>query len=464
MNEENKINFWSINTKENTQESSNTFLETEKEITQTNEQKSIIWEINKNNNTDNQTQNTIDLSSINIEKDTKKEKPKINFFNKDVSQKEKKHYHVNYRKIFILSFFVILISLIVWFGALTYKKYLINYSSSETSINHKWFDTINKIKSFVEQYTTKNNTHNASDKIILEWPDGIKELNSLINSELNYIKTKELLNDSIVDLNNSILNKHNELENTKKEITKAWFVSKEIEEIVSQKQDISSIQDSLTSLEAIKFSSAINVFSYLDTFIESLSQSLEISKETIEETMAEIINRKEKDINIYIKNCYLNPYEIDYNCENTKDFDIYYQINKDNYFDTDLFKKLMHYIDIKLEQTELPSFSIFFKNFDQNKNTITFDINVNTFKQDEIELAKKWILSPHIFVFTNLINSLKQSKFIVGENISTNNLQIENKTIEIWTTKFNVNSSKKSLTLPIQKNTEVEISDFTDNK
>jgi hypothetical protein len=49
----------------------------------------------------------------------------------------------------------------------------------------------------------------------------------------------------------------------------------------------------------------------------------------------------------------------------------------------------MHYTDNKLEQTELPSFSITFQKFDQNKDEITFDIDINTFKQDEIELAKK---------------------------------------------------------------------------
>jgi hypothetical protein len=42
-----------------------------------------------------------------------------------------------------------------------------------------------------------------------------------------------------------------------------------------------------------------------------------------------------------------------------------------------------------LEQSELPSFSIDFKKFDKNSNKISFNIDINTFKQDEVELAKK---------------------------------------------------------------------------
>jgi hypothetical protein len=70
---------------------------------------------------------------------------------------------------------------------------------------------------------------------------------------------------------------------------------------------------------------------------------------------------------------------------------------------------------MKLEQTELPSFSINFQKFDKNSNQITFNIDINTFKQDEIELAKKGIVSPHFFILNNLINNLRQSRFILGK-------------------------------------------------
>jgi hypothetical protein len=67
----------------------------------------------------------------------------------------------------------------------------------------------------------------------------------------------------------------------------------------------------------------------------------------------------------------------------------YYNITNDTSFKTDFFKELINYTDTKLEQTQLPSFSITFQKFNQNKDEITFNIDINTFKQDEIELAKK---------------------------------------------------------------------------
>ncbi|MBO4517252.1 hypothetical protein J5751_07730 [bacterium] len=49
----------------------------------------------------------------------------------------------------------------------------------------------------------------------------------------------------------------------------------------------------------------------------------------------------------------------------------------------------MQFVDSRLEQTEVPSFSIKFKSFNPKSKELTFDIEINTFKEDEIELAKK---------------------------------------------------------------------------
>jgi hypothetical protein len=50
---------------------------------------------------------------------------------------------------------------------------------------------------------------------------------------------------------------------------------------------------------------------------------------------------------------------------------------------------LIKYTDSKLEQTDIPSFTITFKEFNQNNDQITFEIEINTFKEDESELAKQ---------------------------------------------------------------------------
>ena len=198
----------------------------------------------------------------------------------------------------------------------------------------------------------------------------------------------------------------------------------------------------------------------MDTFVEWLANSSKLSKEDIEEETKDIIARWEKDINLYIRNCYLNPFEINYDCKIIWDFEKYYTLTDDSYFNTKFFKQLVKYADMKLEQTELPSFSINFQKFDKNSNQITFNIDINTFKQDEIELAKKWILSPHFFILNNLVNNLRQSRFILGKWIIVKTLKIEPKTINIWTTEFGINNSNKSFTVDIQKESEREIDDF----
>lgn len=467
MPEDKQINFWELNINpeskieqwndSNDSNDSNNFKNKEKN---TNTQ-SIMWQANQEitNTTKN---NMINLDSINIQETKPEKTKKIKFGTDGRENKEKKHYHINYRKIFVLSFTTIIISALVSWFLYIYNDYIKNYSTTNIWEQTTISNSITKVKDIVNKYFYSE--HNAYNDVNLNGIDGQNNLKKLIKSDTNYIQKKEILNNSVQSLSNSILINHRALDDTKKTITKNWFFPEEIWIIINDEQQIWSIQNSLLSLETIKFSSAISVFSYLDTFIDSLSKAIEISKDTIQKNTKNIIKRGEKDINLYITNCYLNPFEVNYECNIIDDFDKYYDITNDKYFDTKFFKELIHYTDIKLEQTELPSFNITFKKFDQNKDEITFDIDINTFKQDEIELAKKGVLSPHIFIFTNLINNLKQSKFIVWEGISTKNLQIDTKVIDIWFTQFVVHNSHKSFTLPIQKESEREISDFVNNK
>lgn len=457
MPEENKINFWEINLNTESNANSENFSDNQKtETPATNE--SLIAQANENN-TEN-FENTINLDDIKIETQKEDKEKRIEFGTDGTENRKRKHYHINYRKTFILSFVTIVITLLVSGVLYIYNDYIENYSTNteieETNISK----SVSQIKNIINKYLYSE--HNASDDINISGKWWVLELTKVIESDKNYIQKKETLVDSVRNLSNTILINHKTLDETKKAITKNGFFAQEIWNIISEKEQIWSIQNSLLSLEAIKFSSAISVFSYLDTFLESLSKTIEISKESIQENTQDIIERWDKDINLYITNCYLNPFETNYQCNIVWDFDKYYNITKDLYFDTKFFKELMHYTDIKLEQTELPSFSITFQEFNQNKDEITFNIDINTFKQDEIELAKKGILSPHIFIFTNLINNLKQSKFIVWEWITTKNLDIQTKTLDIGSTQFIVHNSNKSFTLPIQKESEREIFDFVD--
>jgi hypothetical protein len=161
--------------------------------------------------------------------------------------------------------------------------------------------------------------------------------------------------------------------------------------------------------------------------------------------------------------CYLNPFETSTDCNTIGDFDLYYQdILKDADFDKSLFKNVMKYLDIMLEQSDIPSFSILFNGFNAGSKTINFNIEVNTTKQDELRLIAKGIKNPHIFIFTSLVNLLKQSVFIIGGDIDTKTINIATRTLEVGNTSYTVNTSSKRFELPIQKSTEREIFDYID--
>ena len=121
----------------------------------------------------------------------------------------------------------------------------------------------------------------------------------------------------------------------------------------------------------------------------------------------------------------------------------------------------MEFIDAKLEQTEIPSFSIKFKSFDNASKQMSFDVEINTFKEDEVELAKNWILSPHSFILNSLINNLRLSRVIISEWIKVESIQVDQVTKTFWTTEFTINSSNHSFTVPIKKENQIEIDDFS---
>jgi hypothetical protein len=103
--------------------------------------------------------------------------------------------------------------------------------------------------------------------------------------------------------------------------------------------------------------------------------------------MQTILQRGEIDIDQYIKSCYLNPYEIDEQCFSIGDFDRFYGlIDTKAGVDTVFVKNLMAFIDQKLENTDFPSLSLLFRNFDPNANKLSFVAQVNTFPEDEIQL------------------------------------------------------------------------------
>lgn len=368
----------------------------------------------------------------------------------------------SYWKLFVLSSFGMVIFAIVSIGFYIYNSYLNDLRSSVTESRYdKYIEKYSSFKDKISVYLFRSQKDIVSDLNLASWWEQI--LHSFLkNPSFSYIEKKDIIQNSLDTLFASTIGLKNDVDQLKTHVTKYWFFTEELKTLLEDQENNSNIKRSLLSLENIKFSSAVQVFYYLDTFIEWLSKSLDVDKEIVSLWMEKVKDRWEKDIMLYLNNCYLNPFEIDSDCWEIWDFDMYYKMTNQTGFDTSFFKRLMYYVDLKLEQTEIPSFSIVFNWFNSNSNNISFSMNVDTFRQDEVSLIDKWILNPHIFVVNSLINFLKQSKFILWKDISSKNIRVQPKVVNIWDNQFYINHSSMNFSLPIQKDVEREIFDFVE--
>lgn len=390
---------------------------------------------------------------------------KIAFGNSGIFSSKKSKYHNQYRRLFLLSFFVIVVSVLASIVLKFYSRYMYLAAQPILDPNYEvYVQTYKQGKGMIDKLLHPARYEEYVSFSLLG-SGGDEKVNGVINqSKLNFIQKKDILQNALNEFWQSFVQNTQELNDIKENISKYGFFSQDLYYVLEDNSYTTSIKKYLLSLEIIKFSSAIKVFSYLDTFISSLANALNVSSSVIQTNMESFVKRGEKDILVYLNNCYLNPYEIDYDCNMVGDFDRYYRIiEKDQTtLDKMFFKKMMQYVDTKLEQTELPSFSITFKRYDPTQKQISFTLEVNTFKQDEVALIKKGIINPHIFIVSNLLNLIKQSVFVVSQDISTKSIKIESKVIKIGSAVFNVNNSTLDFTLPIQKSTEREISDYID--
>jgi hypothetical protein len=88
------------------------------------------------------------------------------------------------------------------------------------------------------------------------------------NPSFTYLKKRDVLQvslNNLIDTTNSI---YTQVTNQKNYVTQYGFFTQELKDLLKDQDNMSNIKRSLLSLENIKFSSAIQVFSYLDTFID----------------------------------------------------------------------------------------------------------------------------------------------------------------------------------------------------
>lgn len=371
---------------------------------------------------------------------------------------------VSYNQKFLLLLVGSIILGLLGFASFAFWKYL--GEKSQADISHLSTITEKTSKSYDEYGQTLGlfDLQKYENLNVDEWAK--EKITKIIKDlSLNYVQKRDILQSVANKIGTSILDLKWKIQQDTNALNKDWFFPEELVWILKQDNAVGSIQRSLLSLEVVKFSSAIKVFSLMDTFLSSMVSDFGYQQSEIKKILNELIERGENDIQNYLNYCYNNPYE-PVQCNIIWDFDKYYQLREkstgEKPFNTSFFKKLMEHIDKKLEYSNVPSFSITFNSFDGKSNSIAFTVEVNTLKEDEYVLLKQGIKSPHIFIVSELIQLLKQSTFIVGKAIDAKDIRVSSKPITIWGSKYMVNNSVKTFTLPIQKNTEREIFDYVD--
>ena len=371
---------------------------------------------------------------------------------------------VSYNQKFLLLLVGSIILGILGFASFAFWQYL--GEKSQADISHLSTITEKTSQNYDEYWQTLGlfDLQKYENLNVDEWAK--EKITKIIKDlSLNYVQKRDILQSVANKIGTSILDLKSKIQQDTNALNKDWFFPEELVWILKQDNAVGSIQRSLLSLEVVKFSSAIKVFSLMDTFLSSMVSDFGYQQSEIKKILNELIERGENDIQNYLNYCYNNPYE-PVQCNIIWDFDKYYQLREkstgEKPFNTSFFKKLMEHIDKKLEYSNVPSFSITFNSFDGKSNSIAFTVEVNTLKEDEYVLLKQGIKSPHIFIVSELIQLLKQSTFIVGKAIDAKDIRVTSKPITIWGSKYMVNNSVKTFTLPIQKNTEREIFDYVD--
>ncbi len=284
------------------------------------------------------------------------------------------------------------------------------------------------------------------------------------DSEIWYITKKKVLQGGVSLLYNDAIARYDTYESLKNTIWQQWFFPKSIQSIDSESFN-NSIQRAIVSVESIKFAVALKYFSLLDSFITQLSSYASMNKDVVREKLKMFVWRWEKDINLYVNACYMNAYELSSTCSSIWDFFNYYNYIDSSFSDQDkrLFILTMDLIESKLENADYPSLDISVTNIDPKENSINIAVEINTFKEDELQLTlTNWILNPHIYLTTSVVNHLRESRFVLTDTININQLNVNSRRVRIGWQTVMVNTSNFDFALPLQNSVEREIYDFSD--
>lgn len=404
----------------------------------------------------------VQVGSLHIQADTTPElDPTIDFSTSDnLHYKEDAALH--YWRRFLRLVTVTWVSGALW--VIAFFVYQYTYQISQPAIQSTTIkstvDTIHAWYKTILGYFWGATTYRQFAGLSLVGAGAWDRLVSLLLSPLTFTDKRYILQSAVATLLQQYTQKQSQLQEVQQDLAQYGFLPKELVSLFQSSDVQVSLQRGLVALESIKFSTAIQVFSQLDTFITWFASYMGVEPSYVKQQMQAIAARWDQDIYAFLSHCYMNPYELSYDCDIVGDFDIRYANQEANDVDPVFLKQLLYYIDQKLEQTELPSFNITFQKFDPRNETITFNIQVNTLQQDEAALVQAGIVNPHIYIVTNVINLLKQNRFIQWSAIDTKQINIQPKVVKIGSNQFVVNNSSLQYTLPLQKDAAREIYDF----
>lgn len=419
--------------------------------------------------------NDLNLGSLNIttKVESKDDKLKTNALLasgvREEPKKEKKGFVLSNVQIIVAGYIIILVTILGSVGVQMYSNYIsLQNEVTKDETKASFIENGQNIEIFISKYAKINDFALRADQTSLLTTNPEKDTiaNSIKNDKkLSFTQKRIILQNNINTLNADIVDNNKKLEDTKLEIEKYGFIPKELYDMTQKKEGINNIRRSMLLKENIKFITAFKIFGYMQSFIQGFANDSGIEGTKIEEQLKSLNQNWEKDIITYTNNCYFNPYEIGDDCGITKEFDTYYKIiNTKSNVDPDFIKKIASYADRKLKEKELPNYTITFPEFNPKQEEIKFTTDINTNRQDELALNKIGIINPHLYIITNLINTLKQSLLVIGEGIKVDQIKISPKTVRIGSTIFTINNSNLNFNLPIQKTDQREISDFFSNQ
>lgn len=281
------------------------------------------------------------------------------------------------------------------------------------------------------------------------------EFSRMVNSSnYNFIEKRNVLNretKSVISSLNWVSRDYDELV---KKIWDYWHFHSETSWIITD----NNIQRALLSVEAIKIFASLSTLSNVDSFIQSFANFVSVNTFDSSRFMNFYLSRWEWDIQRYLTHCYLNPFEND-RCNAVWDFRSYYDWNPS--FNPSRFIDLITHVTDEIENNDVARISVILNSMNHISNEIAFTIEINTFPFDENSLARRWIFAPHMHIAKTLIDALRWSYFIMWGDINLNNIQIVERSVNIWNVPQDIKTSNFRFTVPVQRVPEREIYDFT---